>query len=458
MRLTLALICSIALAGDEPKPRPELPAAVRPVVELARSAAPEFFADAIVRMMEAGKIPPRELQVELLEQAFNAAAGAQQPVRLAGIPGIPPDTRAIYQSKAGDLRLDALSLQMRIFRAMLTVDRAKARELFERVSHPALEPRPCEDPLIADVSAYYEMAGALTQSAFTAAEKEKEVHVQFLATVLAGARSPNELAPFARALQSVELKREQWELLLAALAGKLETMGADYRPFAMSIDSLQSELLNLTGLARANGVGVEPLLQAFRKYLVTQLTAPRCQPDLGTPGRNIEWFWNAVPPLDEEQMKPSAYKGGFQAQNYFASDDSKRLGQALIALRLSPGGGTRSEVDRSTGEWRNMLADLLRDFVGWRSSGSDVDVFHQKATVLRALFQTTPPGEDRDRVVNLCVAFLQSSDTERQSPAEWLWQVRILVEDSGADAPKLMQGFRASGDVGLALFAALSGR
>jgi hypothetical protein len=53
------------------------------------------------------------------------------------------------------------------------------------------------------------------------------------------------------------------------------------------------------------------------------------------------------------------------------------------------------------------------------------------------------------------VTFLRSSDIERQSPAEWLWQVKKLEELATVDAPKMLQAFRASGDVGLVLYATL---
>ncbi len=176
-----------------------------PIIAVARSASPEFFADTAVRLVEAGKIADLSTQVKLLEDAFTAAAGAQAPVRLIAVPGTPPDTRALYRGKAGELRLDAVSLQNRILKAMVTVDRAKARELFARISRPALEPQPCEDPLVPEASAYYEIAGAIAESTFSAGEKEKGLHVQFLAAVLSGMQSPNELAEFARAIRSVNL-------------------------------------------------------------------------------------------------------------------------------------------------------------------------------------------------------------------------------------------------------------
>lgn len=445
LRFALLLTSFVALAGDETKPRPELPAAVRPIVGMARSAPPELFADTIVRLVELGKIPPRELQVELLTDAFNAAAGAREAVRLIGVRGTPPDTRAMYRGKAGELRWDALSLQSRILKAMLTLDRPKTRELFDHMRRPVLDPCKCEDPLVADASAYYEIAGALAQSAFSPAEKEKDVHVQFLLTALAGARSPNELAAFVRAVQSVNFEKSHWELLLGAIANKLENIGADYRPFAMSLDALQGDLSNLVDLGRAHGLPLEPLLRAFRKYLVTQFTAARCEPELYKAGPETEWLHGAIPALTSEEIQATVHKETFKADPYFESEESKSIGAALTRLR--------SAVDRATVEWRNSLNDFLRDFAGWRPTGSDMDVFHQKATVLGALLQLAPAGEDRDRIVDACVTFLTSSDAERLSPAEWMWQVKSLVDNAGADAPKMLQGFRGSGDAGLVLHA-----
>lgn len=437
----------LVYAADEPKPRPDLPPAVRPVIELARSAAPEFFADTVVKLVEAGRIPAIPLQVEILEEALGAVSSASEPVRLMAIPGTPPDTRAIYRGKAGDLGLDALSLQNRILRAMLTVDRGKAGELFDRIPRPVLEARPCADPLAPDASPYYEMAGALAQSAFSPDEKKHGRHVQFLLIALDGARSPNELAPFARAIQSVELKPAEWEILLSALAGKLEKLPADYRPFALSIGGLRPEIEHLAQGAQAMKLGTELLARGFRTYLVNQLTAPRCAEDFGDAAGAVQWFNSsfrgALPPISEDETKPSARAGGVQVDPYFHSTDSKRLSDEITRLRAS--------TSRAGSEWSNSLADALHDFDAWTPEGSQVDVFHQRATVLRALFQLTPPGEDRDRVMARCVALLQSSGMDRQNPAEWLWEVRELQQSADRDAAKLMQAFRTSGNAALML-------
>lgn len=425
-QFALFLICSFApAAADNKSSPPDLPPSVRPIVDLARAAAPELFAESILQLVENGKIPQREQQIDLLEEAFAVAAAAQEPVRLIAIPATPPDTRALYRSKAGELKWDALSLQSRILKQLLTIDSTKARELFDHIARPALDPRPCEDPLVANVSAYYEIAGAIAQSGFTSAEREKEANVQFLATLLAGARSPAELAPFARAMQSVDLTPPQRRLLSSALAAKLQSIGPDYRAFALSNAELVSAL---APDAQLNA----PLAE----YTKAQLSAPRCQPDF--------------PALGDDEIQPAARGAAFKADPYFQSEDAKSIGDSLNRLRASA-----ASPHTEAGDWRNQLADFLRDFSAWTPSGSSIDQFHQKATVFRALLEFVPPGDDRQRVLNLCIAFLDSSSADRESPAEWLYQVRMLIKGAGLDQPAMLEAFRATGNVALTIYADL---
>ena len=421
------------------------PPSLRPIIETARAAPPELFAEAVLRMAETGAIPIKALQIELLDEAFHAAANAKEPVRLIAIPATPPDTRATYRGRAGDLKLDALSLQSRILKQLITLDPPKARELFEQIVHPAQDLRTCEDPLLPDLSAYYEIAGALAQSAFTPAEKSKEVNVQFLLSVLAQVNSPADLVAFARALESVQLKSAQLELLLATFAKTMESMAPYFRSFSVSTDPLQSEIKieTMTSRAASARVGADALVKAYRKFLVTQLTAARCAEEFQRrpASRLLDRYARLA--LDSQRIRPSNTEGAIKADPYFQSTDSKQLGAELRQLTSS---------DRSSPEWTNRLADFTRDYSAWQPSGDTMDVFHQRATILAALLGVTPPGEDRDRIVEMTAAFLESSDAEAQSPAEWLWQVKTLLNAAGADAPKMTTSFKASGNPALTLY------
>ena len=94
------------------------------------------------------------------------------------------------------------------------------------------------------------------------------------------------MAAFARSLSSAAWSPPQLEMLLASLGAKLQSLEADYRPFALSLGALQQELEGLSRQAHALGVSTDPLVQGVRAYLVTQLTAPRCAEDLGDAGRD----------------------------------------------------------------------------------------------------------------------------------------------------------------------------
>jgi hypothetical protein len=443
MRLALLLFPALILrAGDERKV--ELPEPVRTLVELARAAPPEFFADTILKLVESGRIRPPQLQVQFLNEAFAVASGARQKIRQVGMPSIQPDTPAIYRKKAAELNLDALSLQARILKAMVTVDRPKARELFQHIARPVIDPSTCEDPLIPDASAYYEAAALIAQSTFTKDEMEKEGPVQFLAGILAGAKSPGELAPFIRSLDSVSLKPAQLELLISAVAAKLESVSADYRSFAPSLDPLNFYALKLIERARANRVSTIELQRSLRTYLLNQLNSPRCTGDLSRPLSEIDLASEVKPPLSESDLKPVSRQSSSKDESYHLSPDYQRLGETLTSLRFGddPKGSA-------------ALVDFLRDYSAWQPSGADIDVFHQRSTILRGILQSTPSGADRDRVLGVCVQFLRSSSIERESPAEWLWEARALQEASGADSPKLLDAFRSSGNASLVLIASI---
>src|SRR5258708_9409187 len=338
--------CALALlafqGGEEPKPRPELLPAVKPVVALARAGPAEFFAATILKLVEGGKIDNAELRTQLLDEAFSTAAKAHEPVRLVGIAGTPPDTRAYYRSRAGELKLDAISLQSAVVKLLLTFDASHARQLFERLQTPQIEARPCTDPLVADASTYYESAAAIAQAAFNATEKEKEAHFQFLQRILGGVSSPSALAEFLSALEGVGLSPTQRQLIMGAVAARMEALSADYRPFAISVESVQKNLEQLEARVRAEGRDTAVLARAFRAYLVNQLSSPRCDEDLGPAAQAVTWFntkfRGSLAAIEVKEMQPASRKGALVAAAYFESTDAKRISVALNALRYGPNG------------------------------------------------------------------------------------------------------------------------
>lgn len=409
------------------------------ILELARKAPPEFFADAVIKLVERGDVSSSAERRALLEEAFQAARHAREPVRFIAMPRF-ADGRPRLLEGAGKLGLDALSLESRVVALMAATDPDKARELFQSVEHPLLDARPCADPMIADDSAYYEMAA-----------KVAAADAPFLMSVIGPANSPREMVDSARMLRMASaLTPEQFRVVLGALSLKMGMVAPDYRSFTMSAAELRTELDGLAARARELGVPIDPLVEGARKLAVTQLSSPRCDEEFGDALPFVDWFnrtfGRRYGAIGEEETVSKGPMGSAQAESYFSTGQARQISDAFQRLRMAAG----------KPEWRDGLTDFLREFSEWKPEGSAIDAFHQKMTVLHGLFQLIPPGEDRDKLMAMAVDHLQSSGMEREHPAEWLLQVRAFTESALGDRSKLLGSFRKSGDAGLALFAVLN--
>src|SRR5215472_7018553 len=139
------------------------------VADLAQSAPSELAADVLLRVAASERNQDRAWKIELLEDAFQMASLARQPNRQKVIGSrIVDRNRAEVLSLAFDQRLDRLSLQSRVVRQMLKLDKAKALDMFQRIAWPNLHSRQCRDALIDDVKEYYELATEIVSSGFTA--------------------------------------------------------------------------------------------------------------------------------------------------------------------------------------------------------------------------------------------------------------------------------------------------
>jgi hypothetical protein len=431
---TAAVIALVGITawGQDAKEQ-QLPPAVANLVDLARTAPPELFADAIARLIEDGKLPAGEARIDLLKEAFAAAARAQEPFRLKPVPGLPADSRAVFRSKASELELDSLSLRLRLLKLLSKSELEEAPALFATVAHPSVERTPCEDPLIPDASAYMEMAGLVART---------NPQVDLLRSALDGAKSPAEVAAFVNAILPLTFEPEQWQALLGALAAKMEAVMPDYRSFTISVASMREPFETLTMRAADKGYDASVLPRAFRRFLTNQMSGPRCDEDFGDARPLVEWF-NAsfrgtLDPIADSEIEPSQRLGTFQAESYFAAPDAKQVADEFAKLKANPAA---------------PATDFLRDFSAWVPTGSDIDVFHQRMAVLRGLLDILPQGPERDQAIAQCLNVLATSRVERLFPAEWLLQVKALVGAAGSDSARLTDAFRASGDPGLVLFA-----
>ena len=113
--LLISAVLTLTVPGAEPA---KLPEPFRSIDDLASIAPPEFAADALLRIVESGKLADRNARRELAERAFELAAAAKFPVRMTAVPGATTDMESGSLSRAYALKLDVLSLQSRAVRDM----------------------------------------------------------------------------------------------------------------------------------------------------------------------------------------------------------------------------------------------------------------------------------------------------------------------------------------------------
>lgn len=429
MRRVCFLLCTVTLFADPVK----LPEPYQSIVELAHAAPPEFAADALLRVAEFGKLTDRDAKRNLIEQAFQLAGGAKFPMRMRGVPGSTLDTRSGYLSEAYNLKLDALSLQSRAVRDLLSIDAARARELFQNISRTVLNPLTCDDALVYDVSDFYQTLGAVANTAFTAAERQKEEHVNFLIDYLGQATSAVQLASLARMIRAANVTPAQREILWNRFNGLMEGIQTDDRSFSASFGELSQT--------------VTPEMQAsFEKY---RQKSTGCKDDA------------AGPVLFNGEVQPRRTDVTPKVERYWQSPEAQRLLQAANNLRFGPGGRPFSDADRASREWQQQLTDFLSQLADWSPAQekSEADFYHQKCVVFEALVELIPASPQRDKMLQAYVEFISNSNLQQQSPVEWFVHAHSMLErvrNSNTGEPaKLLDLFQGSGNPVLALYTAI---
>ncbi len=421
MRAAILLLIPALIGAQLPK----LQEPFRSLADLAAAAPPEFAADALLRIVESGKLADRSARRELVEQAFRMAASAKFPVRMEGLPGLSADTLSGSQSHAYALKLDTLSLQSRAVRDMLPLDAAKARELFSQIVRPTLAPLTCDDALVYEPSDFYSALAAVVNGAFSAKEKNKDEHVNFLLDSLGQATSASQLSPLAGAVQTAGGTAAQRQILWARFNGLLDSMQPDDRSYAASLPALAA-------------LGMPEIQASLEKY---RQKSHGCESDAASSKGSAD-----------TQKKPTTPK----LDHYWQSANTQQLLQAGRKLRLASGGQQLTEADRSTPEWQRQVADYLNLIAGWTADQDDPEgvYYHEKCLVYTALVELVPWGAQNEKILADYVDFISNSGVYRQSPAEWFVEPRALLDRFQANPAqrlRVLEAYQRSGNPVLVL-------
>jgi hypothetical protein len=335
----------------------------------------------------------------------------------------------------------------------------------EQLEMPALPPVACGDPLIPDISEYYDTARLVLAKSGLG-----DGRTAFLNRLIENIQSPLQLAPVARLLAQSELSGAELKRLVDNYAYALREMRGGDPAFRYAVVSqhLVTEVEALARRCQPDSDLTGALLLALRGFVTSHLSGPACHDSFLPEARReiqaavVEPYNNrlrlpgeltrdGLPVLEMDEMWPSdADNARLEVQAFWQDNEAEAL-WLQFAERDADGGGSAepklgpAEVAYQVGVWQRPEAMAEEDF------------FHQKLLLYERLVRTLPAGASRQEVVRMCIAFLGDSPMQGRAPAEWLWHVAALMRDDGV-REDVLRAMGEAGDLALRSYAELEQR
>lgn len=369
------------------------------IPELASQVAPEIGADALLRLLEKGRIKGIAEQKKTILRAAELARLAKEPVLRRPIPGL-------NQQKLPEVALDRLSLETRAIFALTQIDPEEGAKLFRAVPRPVPRPVPCADDSYDDITAY----AALIRVFGTTEDK---------LSFIQGLRSHAELSP------AVWLADE--EVTKGALSGALARLTGEERLFT---GLLPDTLAKFRGL---------PAGEALKDYVKRNLEAEACK-ESGAEGWQRSTRAAAAAEFKLE-TNPPALGAGLEARNWLEDDrESQTLFHELLFTR-----------EKTTPRWQDKFAAYLKRIRDGKAS------FDRQAEMFGAAYIASPRGLIRENVLAEYVNVLAQASLQRESPSAWYKQAIALpasvVSLPEAEYESVLLAYERSGNPALTLIA-----
>jgi len=456
MRSGWLIVAALVLqAAGAPLPR------ARVLAESIPGAVPAgFAADLLIRVAEspAASKEPVDWRADAYEQAFELARFA--PHQLPLYPRRDPRVRIRIDPIGPAERLDALSLQVRAFNALLAIRHDRALELAATldVRVPVLA---CGDLAVPNPAGIFDIA----RHDYALLERQ-----------VLSVQSSTQLAPAFEAILEASLRAPLSRGLLTSLANTMRSLDDDDVSFTDTLGPTWAAVKHAID-SGADASFSAFVLDAFRSYLVLHLSGPRCQPARSAaPSPSLEsetladidetlsrWDRPRLTPKERTAARTidTAPTTGARDRILFGdaelwrSNVSKSLMTQTLALRVHNQSG-RPVDDHRPPEWHERLAQLYAAMATWTRGDepSLENYFRERAILLETLVALIPSGAERIRALGDLLAFLKSDgrqvfddnmwssrlralmDACRNSPLEWEWVLRAL-SDSGDPVMRL---------------------
>ncbi len=479
-----AILLGVALtATAQQHERPRLPPEIEALRNAAPGAPPELAADILLKLVEWGLVPSKPDRLELIEQAFQFASAAKYPFAQTAAVDEARHTDSAPGLRVGALEhgFSAIGLRCRAVRAALPLDRAKAVQLFERITVGPFPALTCRDALVPSLNEYYTTLREVALNGFAADQRRKGRHLQLLESAVRSAVIPAQLEPLAK------LAAEYPEFI-PAFAASLKLMDADPRSFGALTFALGQAVVNLSEHLHSGGGSTVSLAGAFRSHVTKHLQGVVCEETLDPKTLvKIEAYIDKTAssqagaketaPLVISELKPRSVDGHAVIIDSWRTGRSREIMAQYKSLRF----GTKEQQDeynkrerrkdgmshflpedlRRTPAWEAKAWDFLNELDRWNKNHTEPEAhfFHQLSLQYGGLMDIVPPGPLLNTVFQAYISFLKSSPLERESPPEWLLHVQrlfVVTDASKEHQAWIREQIRKNGSLTMSLYAELA--
>jgi hypothetical protein len=459
------------------------PAGIDALLDAARAAPAEFAADAMIRVAALDQLE-KARRIELLEEAFQRASGAQQPYKRRAVFAL-GDSPSGFLNRAYGQDLDAMSLRLRAIEALLPLDAKKARDLFLQTPPPKIPPLKCDDFLAYDVGRFYDTLGSVARQPFMAQDAQAGDAFRMLERFAGAITSPVQVAPVARMLAAANVKDADFRALTSSFAEALGRISGDDRSFAYSMTAGQ-QIRTLAEESKRRQLSPLLLLEAYRLYLVINLSAARCADDdsmqsaatsfgvysgqaVDQEAQDAVGFFNRrllmapLLPIQEEETTPSRLEGVATGLRSCEDAECRAIAEQYRGLVFGANGTAYPADQQYTPAWRGKLREFLAALAKWQESvpgerpGAE-EHFRMKSTAYDELLSLVFNGPDRELVLRAMLDYLKRNRYQQENRMEWLLPVNALIGRVAMDPAakqRLADEFRKADDPIIALYANL---
>jgi beta-lactamase regulating signal transducer with metallopeptidase domain len=454
-----------------------LPPQVQAVADAALDAPPELSAHVLLSLVERGHITDPKQKRQALENVWNQATKAKHANDIhSAVTGLTTESGIHNLDLALKPGLSTAGIQLRAITQMARLDPQAARDMFETMLRPKPESVACEADRYSSHTPYMK-ALELLSNTFTEEQTRSGERTRFLRSGLRFLANPEDLVAALALLQNdKKLSDFDFVELVSQWSGTLAEARFTDRVFSgRPVASHLNPLIAAAKQVMARGVSPAGPLRSLRTYFVRHASAVRCAdpggarvsiPAPGTPRPAVEsarLAFNAavtelspdIPLIKVEEVIPPSFGGRakvVQYINWFDNEDgsvspdvvrnrallesAKRINfgtpeqLAANAKREGIPNAQLSLEQRNTPEWNAQALQYLNQLENWSRTlnESNIEVFFQKAYFYGLFLEKVPEGRLRDTLVKSYVTFLATTPVERESPPEWLFWVKRLID------------------------------